>query len=268
MLQDALFVLSKLLGPVLAPQVGLYWLLVASIVGLFTRWARIARFCALGVLVLAGVLGGSPLGDWALHTLEERFPAPNGIPPKIDGIVVLGGDANNALLRVRPYSPGNIPPRQLALADLARRFPDAKLIYSGGSGKLGAPDETDASGARILLPLLGLDPARVIFEDRSRNTHENAVFSFDMAKPKVDETWLLVTTARHMPRAVGSFRKAGWNVVPFPVGYVTPPGMDYQWSMPSTFSNDIGWLSMATSEYVGLLYYFMLGRTDALFPKP
>ncbi len=269
MLQDLLFVVSKLLGPLLNPQVGLYYAIVVAVVLLFTPWARAGRRLALATLLAAGILGSSPLGDWALHTLEERFPPPPALPERVDGIVVLGGDADNAMLRVRPYSPGQIPPRQLAFADLARRWPDAKLVYSGGSGKLGVPEETDAGGAKVLLPMLGLDPARVLFEDRSRNTHENAVLSYALAMPKDGETWLLVTSARHMPRAMGSFRQAGWRMMTaFPTGYATPPAMEYAWSWPSTFSNDIGWLSMAISEFAGLAYYYLLGRTDALFPAP
>ncbi|WP_395624119.1 YdcF family protein [Sphingomonas daechungensis] len=268
MLQDAFFVVSKILGPLLAPKVVLYWLLVLAIVGLFTKQAKAARRLALAVLIAAALLGGSPLGGWALQSLEDRFPAPTSLPEKIDGIVVLGGDANNSLLNARPYSPGNIPPRQLAFADLARRYPDAKLVYSGGSGKLGAPEETDAGGARTLLPLLGLDPSRVLFEDRSRNTYENAVFTFKDANPKPGEIWLLITSARHMPRAIGCFRRVGWSVVPFPVGYVTLPASGQRWSIPMTFADDLGSLSSAISEYAGLLYYFALGRTDALFPKP
>jgi uncharacterized SAM-binding protein YcdF (DUF218 family) len=264
MSQDLLFVVSKLLGPLLNPQVALYWAFVAGTLGLFTPWARAARRILLAVLGLGLILGGSPIGDWMIHRLEERFPPPVPMPDQVDGIVVLGGDANNALLRLRPVSPGGAPARQIAFADLARRWPEAKLVFSGGSGALDRPEETDAGGARLLLPLLGLDLSRVNFEDGSRNTHENAVYSLALAAPRPRETWLLVTSARHMPRAMGSFRKAGWDIVPYPVGYFTPPNMEFGW----TFTNNVGRLSMALSEFAGLVYYYLLGRTDALFPAP
>ena len=72
---------------------------------------------------------------------------------------------------------------------------------------------------------LGLEEGRVIYEDRSRNTTENAEFSRDIARPRPEETWLLITSAFHMPRAVGCFRRVGWNVVPF-------GGLYDRWGLP------------------------------------
>ena len=70
-----------------------------------------------------------------------------------------------------------------------------------------------------MLERLGLAAGRVIYEERSRNTSENAEFSLAIARPQPGETWLLITSAFHMSRAVGSFRRAGWNVVPYPVDF-------------------------------------------------
>lgn len=265
--QDLLFWLSKIVGFFVDLRFPLYVGLVLGVVLLWTPWKRLGRGVLSLALAVQIVLSGAPIGDAGARWLEERIPPPAIMPAKIDGIVVLGGDANSTLLQTRPYSPGGAPMRQVAAADLARRYPAARIVYSGGSGNPLDQTTTDAAGARVLLPTLGLDLARVEFEDRSRNTFENAAFAFDLAKPKPGETWLLVTSAFHMPRAVGVFRRAGWTVVAFPVGYRTLPDAGSDWSLPRSFDASLGALSSALSELVGLTAYYWLGRTDAWLPK-
>jgi uncharacterized SAM-binding protein YcdF (DUF218 family) len=110
----------------------------------------------------------------------------------------------------------------------------------------------------------GVDPARLLAEDRSRDTYENAVFSRDLVAPQREDVWILVTSAMHMPRAVGCFRRLAWEVVPYPVDYraETAP-------RPSFFlSEHLELLDVAAKEWVGLVAYRLLGHTDALFPGP
>lgn len=267
MLQDLLFGASKILGPLLDPRTSLFAALVLAVLLLWTPWKRAGRLLATLVLVLGFLLGSAPLGQLALNWIENRIPPPVDLPARIDGIVVLGGDVNPRMMRLRPATPGSDASRQIAFADLARRYPSAKLVYSGGSGQLIDREDTDADGARRLLPMLGLDPARVIFEDRSRNTWENAVFAREMAQPKDGEVWLLVTSAFHMPRSVGCFRQAGWRgLIPYPVGYITPPDVTANWSPALTFDGRMRELNVAIREFVGLVYYRLAGRTDSWVP--
>jgi uncharacterized SAM-binding protein YcdF (DUF218 family) len=268
MLQDILFFLSKLVGPFSDPRTALYAGLVIGVIGLWTPWGRAARRLLAAVLVLGFVLGSAPLGVIAVNWIENLVPPPERMPANVDGIVVLGGDVNSRMLRLRPATPGADATRQIAFADLARRYPDAKLVFSGGSGQVLDRADTDADGARLLLPMLGLDPARVLFEDRSRNTHENATLAMELAKPKPGETWLLVTSAFHMPRSLASFRKAGWQVVPYPVGYFTEPDPVAGWFPALTFDGRMYYLAVATREIAGYVYYYVTGRTDSLIPRP
>lgn len=269
MSQDVLFAASKVLGPLLDPRVALYWVLLAGIALLWTPWKRAGRVLATLAFIVSLALGSSPLGSLALNALENRIPAPAALPGKIDGIVVLGGDVDPRMMRLRNATPGADAQRQIAFADLARRYPDAKLVYSGGSGRLIDRDDTDSDAARRLLPMLGLDPARVIFEDRSRNTWENATLSREVGQPSPGETWLLVTSAFHMPRAVGCFRSAGWTgFIPYPVGYKTPPNVDMDWWPAFTFDTGLRPLFIASREFAGLIYYRLTGRVDAWFPAP
>lgn len=108
---------------------------------------------------------------------------------------------------------------------------------------------------------------RLILEERSRNTRENARFSAELANPKPGERWLLVTSAWHMPRAVGCFRRAGFPVTAYPVDYRTAGPRDA--TRFNTFASD-GLLEfdLAVKEWIGLVAYKLAGYTDAWMPGP
>jgi uncharacterized SAM-binding protein YcdF (DUF218 family) len=149
---------------------------------------------------------------------------------------------------------------------LARQFPDAKLVFTGGTGSLLEPNLREADAAARFLYRLGVDPSRVLFERKSRNTFENAVFTRQAVQPGPADRWLLVTSARHMPRAVGAFRQAGWRVDPFPVDYRTRRTLNPWRNL--NFSARLGALRAALREWVGLAFYYATGRSSALFPAP
>ena len=152
------------------------------------------------------------------------------------------------------------------LSLLSNRYPKAKLIFSGGSGSLFLQNYKEAKVIAPLLRQLGIDQERIILEDQSRNTFENAVFSHRLVKPKNDEVWLLITSAFHMPRCVGAFRKAGWQVIPYPVDYQTTSReiLPIQFN----FTGGVASLGNALHEILGLLFYWLYGKTDELFPEP
>ncbi len=159
---------------------------------------RVIISALLPLLLLARPAAGNP---WLLLALERQYPAwtdKGGAPPV--GIIVVGGGLATYLAALRegkaPPGPGQ---RVVAGIALAKRFPDAKLVFTGG----GEPSPI-AAMARV-----GIDPARVIVEARSRNTAENAAFTSKLVKPKPSERWILVTSAYHMPRAIGSFPDGG-----------------------------------------------------------
>ena len=141
-----------------------------------------------------------------------------------------------------------------------------RSYYSGGSGSVLDPELREADDARILMHELGFDTSRVVFERVSRNTWENAVMSREAVSPESGEVWVLVTSAAHMPRAVGCFRKAGFPVLPWPVDYATP-GLALirpRLSLLGGLAN----LNTAAHEWLGLVAYSLLGRTSELFPGP
>jgi uncharacterized SAM-binding protein YcdF (DUF218 family) len=261
------FTLSKILWVLVNPGNLLLLLLVVGVLLAWTRWQRLGRrlvgFVTLVFLVLAVI----PVGRWGTGVLEDRFPALTDLPGRVDGIIVAGGIVDPVSSQVRGQLAINgAVERIYEMAVLSRRYPEAKLVFSGGSGSLFYQELKEASAVVPLVRQLGMDPGRVIFEDQSRNTAENAVFSYRIVQPKKHETWLLVTSAFHMPRAVGSFRQVGWNVTPYPVDYQTrktkTPVVDFN------FSGGVGSLNAAVHEFLGLLFYRLSGKTDELFPEP
>jgi uncharacterized SAM-binding protein YcdF (DUF218 family) len=150
---------------------------------------------------------------------------------------------------------------------LARRYPDAKVVVSGGSGEIILEGEGDAPAAQRLLTALGVSADRLILENKSRNTYENAVFTKQLVSPKAGETWLLVTSAFHMPRAKALFDKAGFPTVPWPVDYRTS-GEEGVSLFADNPLDALETTTVAAKEWVGLFAYWLSGRIDRPFPAP
>ncbi|MDB5512725.1 MAG: YdcF family protein [Enterovirga sp.] len=261
------FPASKILWAVAVPSTALVLLILVGIVlALGRRRSRRGAGLAAAAALALAVIGLGPPAAWLLTPLENRFPAYREDGARVAGIIVLGGSIYTDVSVARgQLSLGEANERLIALADLARRHPDAVLVFAGGSGNLVFEDTPEAETVRRFGAVLGFDPGRVRYDSRSRSTWENAVEARKLVEPKAGERWLLVTSARHMPRSVGCFRRAGMDVVAYPVDYLTTgrPG-DASW--PPTVAIGAARFDDALKEWVGLLLYRLSGRTDALFP--
>ena len=249
------FIASKIFWFVAEPVFLAIFVGVLGIVLGFTRLGRAGRTLMVGAIIAlaAGLL--TPLGALLLRPLEERFPPPPADIPAPAGIIVLGGAADADAARMTTG------------VELARRYPTARLVFTGGSGALLGEVPPEAIGARKLWLSLGMPDERMTFESKSRNTWENAAFTRDLVKPKPGETWLLVTSAWHMPRSVGIFRHLGFDVIPYPVAYRTF-GDERDFLLPAAMIDKVFMLDYGVREWAGLLAYRLAGKTDALFPAP
>jgi uncharacterized SAM-binding protein YcdF (DUF218 family) len=258
------FVLSKLLWALTQPATALFFLVFLG--WLCQRWLpRFSQLLLGSAMLFLLVLSTTPIGRASLAPLEDRFQRPQIVGP-IAGIVVLGGaQSPDASAIVGRPQLNDAAERMIEFVALARAHPDAKLLFTGGSGMVLRQDVREADDVPPLLTQLGFDPARVMLERNSRNTWENAVESKKLVQPKDGETWVLVTSAFHMPRAVGCFRRAGWNVLPYPVDYRTQPRDG--WPLLDTL-DQLNLFSVAAKEWVGLLSYHLMQRTDAWLPAP
>ncbi len=265
----SLFVLTKALARVLDPPNLLLAAFVAGTALLWTRW-RAAGRTLLGVATAVGVaITVLPVADWLAVPLEVRFEHPASMPDRADGIIVLGGafDLGNTEAE-GPVEMTRRADRMVAFVALARRYPEAKLVFTGGSGRaFGAADHiTEAAAARLFLDQIGFPAERVLFEERSRDTYENALNAQALVRPAPGERWVLITSALHMPRAVACFRGVGWDVLPYPVDYRTPGAI--RLAPHFRFLAALDGISEAAHEWAGLVVYRLLGRTRELFPAP
>ena len=235
---------------------------------LFTRYERAGRALMAGAMIALALGLLTPIGAMILRPLEDRFPPPAADMPAPDGIIVLGGAVDTAKSEARRQVWLNADAaRMTSGVELARRYPNARLVYTGGSASFPQGGPPEAISARELWLSLGVPAERMMFEAKSRNTFENAVFTRDLVKPKPGETWLLVTSAWHMPRSVGIFRRAGFPVVPYPVAFRTfGDERDFQMTAPSI--DKLSMLELGVREWIGLLAYRLSGKTDVLFPAP
>ena len=262
-----MFVSSKLFEIVANPGFWVPVLLVVGTVLLWTRRHRVGRRLLAAVVSFVVLISVVPVGTMLNEVLEDRFPTVHRLPSHIDGIIVLGGAVNQAATEVRGQPALNdAAERMTEFVALARRHPEARLVFTGGSGSIYYPEIKEAGVARTFFAEMGLDVSRIVFEDNSRNTWENALFSYRLVKPRPGEIWVLITSAQHMPRAVGAFRQAGWNPLPYPVDYRTYGWMQYHIGIDMTGGFESLWLAL--HEWIGLVVYRLVGHSSALFPGP
>ncbi len=223
------------------------------------------------LVLLAGLSGlamaHSPLPILITLPLENRFQRPE-LPAKIDGIISLGGGIDVDVSATRNIVElGSASDRITELVTLSRKYLDAKLVYTGGAANLVYDKVYSGNIVPKLLIDLGVRPDRILSENRARNTYENAVFSKELAVPKPGENWILITSAFHMPRSVGVFRKQGWEVIPWPVDYRTrKTGSETQFFYSAIHHLDL--MNLATKEWIGLVAYYYFGRISEVFPSP
>lgn len=260
------FSLSKVFWMAAAPSNLMVFAIVIGVALLWTRHRRLGRWLLTATAVVAVGIAVTPWPRQALIVLEDRFPLPV-LPDRVDGIVVLAGmvDLTTSEARGAPALTDAIE-RVLVGAELAARYPEARLVFTGGSGNLFRPDLSESLVIRPVFAQLGVGE-RVLYEGRSRNTFENAELTAELVDPKPDEVWVVVTSAFHMPRAVGCFRAVGWQVIPYPADHRTDGDANW-WPPQIAFGTNLRHLDFAAHEWIGLVAYRLTGRSDALFPRP
>jgi len=261
-----MFTLSKIFWLIVSPINIFLALFFVGTVLLFTRFRRAGRRVLTFAAAVLLVVGIFPVGGWLTERLENRFPANPRLPDRLAGIIVLGGTINQHLTASRGQPSLTTGGERLTeFLYLARQYPDAKLIFTGGSGSLFQQTLKEAEAAKIFFDRMGLPENRVLYESRSRNTFENANFSRKIVQDYKNGQWLLITSAIHMPRAVGVFHKTGWNIVPFPVDYYTDGYNNFELGFQPI--RGLASLDRVAREVIGLIAYRILGRTESLFPS-
>ena len=261
-------VLSKLTWIVLQP-LGLIMLLGAAGLTLsFTRFRRLSKTALLLSFGLLGLTAYTSLGYLLIHPLESRFARPATPPGAVAGIIVLGGGMDANINEARGgYELTRSGDRFTEALRLAQRYPDAKVVITGGTGVLIITEDSEAAAGARFFTDLGIDEDRLVLEPRARNTEENAQFTRELVAPAPGETWLLVTSAYHMPRAAALFRKAGFPVVPWPTDYLSAGNETFGLKLDHPAEN-LSIATLAMREWIGLMAYAATGRIDTILPGP
>jgi uncharacterized SAM-binding protein YcdF (DUF218 family) len=262
------FLTSKIIGFFVVPS---NFIVTLALCGLLLRRTRFAKFgmrVAVTSILLFLIVGIIPVGTALLLPLENRFQpwdATRGTPT---GIIVLGGAIRPKVSIQRgEISLTGAAERLIAAVELYRRYPTVRVVFAGGSANVVFGGRSESEFAAIFLERVGVPRDHIEFESSSRNTMENAVNAVHFVMPKPGERWLLITSAWHMPRAIGLFRKAGFSVEAYPVDWQTGG-----WGDLATLSfaplEGLRHLDIAAHEWVGLIFDRLSGRTATLFPEP
>jgi uncharacterized SAM-binding protein YcdF (DUF218 family) len=262
------FVLSKVFGFIAVPSNLLVMIGVMGIVLLPTRFSVTGRRLLIASVLLIAALGVLPIGSMLAVPLESRFPLWDSGKGEPTGIIVLGGTISPTLSFARQQVALNdAGERVTATVELAHKYPNARIVFSGGNGALIPGRLREADFALHVLEDLGVPSNRIMLEREARNTAENAIFSRRLIAPKPGERWLLVTSAMHMPRAMGAFRRAGFPVEAYPVDYRSAGWPDV-WTVPGSVVDGIARTDIAVHEWLGLFIYWITGQISVPFPGP
>lgn len=262
------FLISKIVGFMLLPSNAVGLLCGLGLLLLVLRQRRAASSFLVAGAALLVICGFSPIGNVLLLSLTERFPLWQAAAGAPDGVIVLGGSIQPETTAARrSLEVDGSAERLFAMLELARRYPRAKIVFSGGSGNLIGNRVGEAPIAGDLLEQYGLANDRVVLENKSRSTEENAEFTRRLVPSVAGQRWLLVTSAFHMPRAVGLFRGAGFDVEAYPVDFRTRG-----WASATAPSRNVALNLMRTDtavhEWIGLLAAWLKGSSRELFPGP
>jgi len=254
---------SKIIWALISPDSLLLFLFVLGMLLLNTRrraWGhRLLIICCTSLAVIAFF----PVGEWFIYPLEKRFAVQPTLPAHVDGIIVLGGSINGTNSAAWGQIESNETAERIhAFADLASRYPQAKLVFTGGSGSIRNQDIREANFITTLAATLGIASDRLLIESESRNTWENALYSKQKFGVGRDEHWVLITSAFHMTRSIGAFCAQDWPVIPWPVDHRTERGNLLRIEL--NLAQHLSLLTISAREWVGLLAYRITGKSTQL----
>lgn len=241
-------------------------LLVLGLLAGLLKWGRLRTLASILAALVLFVTLFTTTGSVLLQMLEDRIPRAELAAGGPGCIIMLGGGVEAEVIAARGgFEMNQAGDRFIETLRLAQKFPAARILISGGDGSFSGSYEGDAAVATRFFEAFGVPADRLIRETASRTTFENVENTKALLAANGLEHCLLVTSAFHMPRSVGLFRKQGLDVSPWPTDFRTTghAGLALDFTQPSTNSQ---LTTTALREWTGLLLYYLAGRTDALFP--
>ncbi len=250
------FTLSKIFWAVFTPLTFIAILICGGFLARGYKGGQRAMAAGITLLVLCGFF---PIGHNLLVYQEKKYPVLTDLPARVDGVIVLGAAID--FMKSLAWGQGQLNEHASRVSEmifLMRHYPNAKIVFSGGNGKYEESLSSESIELNKLLKHMGFDTSRIIYEGESRNTFENMDFSKHKAHPKKGEVWLLVTSAFHMKRSEDIFRSNGWDVIPYPAGYLTEG--NYKLIPNFEVLSNMYKLQIAVKEMIGIMAYTLTGK--------
>jgi uncharacterized SAM-binding protein YcdF (DUF218 family) len=259
------FAFTRLAAQALDP---LAWVWVLATAGvLLYLWRRtrpVGGLLAVLSLVWLGLLGWEPAAKLAFRTIENRYDLPTDIPKDVAGLIVMGGGAeSDSVIHETPHAFSDYSIERLSHSrTLALAHPHWTVVFTGhyGKGTVHPAPRTEAQAALDYWKSKGLPPNPIEMEERSHNTRENAVNTAQLLGDRKKKTWVLVTSAWHMPRAVTAYRMAGVNVLPYPVDFRVRQPID--WKNHSIAKGREMWHTVITEHAARLALWWQMRGVD------
>ena len=258
------FYLSKIIWLLINPfNIFIFFTLITILIYLLKyRKLSIIIFLTNSFFIL--MISFLPIGNYLIHQIEKEYHSSTNIPKKIDGIVILGGATNPIMFKeYMQISVNGSAERLIESVHIINKFKNSKVIFSGGSGVVSRPDLGHSQVAKSFFKKMGFKENRIIYEDNSRNTYENIIFSKEIANPKKNENWLLITSASHMKRALLIGSKHNWNLIPYPVDFKTRK--KFKLTPNLSLLSNLNSFQEGSHEWLGLTSYYLMNRTNSIF---
>ena len=258
------FYLSKTLWLILNPFNIFILFTLFSILLFFLTFKRLSKIIFLinfSVLLSISIF---PIGNYLIYIIEKEFHTHTKIPDNIDGVLILGGTTDAEMFKeYGQISLNGSAERLVESIEIIKKFKNSKIIFTGGSGILNRPDLDHAQVAKLFYEKMGINLTRIIFENKSRNTFENIIFSKKIAEPKNNQSWLLITSASHMKRALLIGEKHNWYFTPYAVDFLNTKNFKIRPNFE--LLSNLNSFQKGSHEWLGLISYYLLGRTSKIF---
>ena len=257
------FYLSKILWLIINPFNILIFLLLITIFFLFLKKNKLTYFFLSLFLIVLVSFGIFPVGKYLIYKLEKNYHNAIILPDKVDGLLILGGATNPFLSdEFNQINLNGSVERLVESITLIKKYTEAKIIFTGGSGSINKPKMDHARIAKQFFVQIGLDTDKIIFENKSRNTYENVLYSKNIAKPKKNEKWIVITSAFHMNRAIFIGEKNDWTLIPYAVDFTHPKKFKFKPNL--SLLNNLNQMQRGSHEWIGLMAYYLMGRTSRI----
>ena len=255
------FYLSKVLWLIINPFNIFIFITMFTIFLYFIKFRRLSLIIFIINFNFLVFISFLPIGSYLIYNIEKEFHSNIKIPERVDGILILSGATNPILFKeYNQISLNDSAERLVESVMIIRKFEKAKVIFSGGSGFVNRSDLGHSQVAKLFYKKIGVDINKIYFEDKSRNTYENIIYSKSIAKPKKNENWLLITSAFHMKRALLIAEKNKWKLIPFAVDFKNIK--EFKLTPNLNLLSNLNSFQNGLHEWLGLVSHYLMGRTD------